>query len=284
MQGIRLDVPEETVRSLASELSDTHAAERLGIARSSFFLLRRRYGVSSFTRGTGCRQSPSSGKLLRPGEGTAHPATRGIAVDCFETIDSPEKSYYLGLLAADGHASIKPNAKFVAIELQEPDCEVLSGLARLLGSSRGLERINRKGKKPSGRLRVHSRPLVESLVSRGITLNTEEHFIPDDLPREFRPHCLRGLLDGDGHIDAASKNLYLCSCSEPIITSVTQWALEDLGLEASVRSRILPSGKRFYYLTFGGEPRKVLKWAYGAPGPVIARKKEEADLWLSMCE
>lgn len=284
MQGVKLEIPVETVRRLASEQSDTMAARSLGISVSSFFLLRKRYGIPSFTRKTGCRRSLKDGRLLQPGEGIAHPWQQGLDVVCFESIDTPAKAYFLGLMAADGHTSMKPNAKFFSIELQQPDDDVLRELASLVRSTREPRKMERKGKKPSGRLLVHSRQLTESLIARGITENTEEHSVPTDLAPEFRGACLRGLLDGDGHIDATKKSLYLCGCSDAIATTSSQWVKEELGIEAAIKWRVLPSGKRFFVLTFGGRPRDVLKWAYCSEGPVIARKKAQADLWLSMCE
>jgi hypothetical protein len=284
MQGVKLEVSPEAVRSLASRLSDTAAAKELGVAVSSFFLLRKRYGIPSFTQSTGCRRSLRDSRLLRPGEGVRHPQHLSLRVDCFDAIDSPEKAYYLGLLAADGHVNLSPKGKYVSIELQEPDAVVLEGLERLLGCSGKIRRMARSGKKPSRRLLVHSRELAESLFRQGITLSTEEHWVPAGLPAALRPHCLRGLLDGDGHICFRKKSLYLCSCSLKLIEVVQGWVSECLGIEAPRRSRILPSRKLFHCLTFGGRPRNVLEWAYGSGGVAIPRKKAEADLWLSRFE
>jgi hypothetical protein len=284
MQGVKLEIPEITVRRLAAEQSDTMAAKSLGIAVSSFFLLRKRYGIPSFTRSTGCRRSLRDGKLLKPGEGIAHPWHSDLYVGCFERIDSPAKAYFLGLLAADGHTSLKPNAKFVSIELQQPDDAVLNELSALLRLNRGAQSLLREGKKPSGRLLIHSRELTESLIRGGITENTETHSLRVHVPPDLRSHCVRGLLDGDGHISARKKSLYLCGCSESIAATVTQWADEQLGIQAACKWRSLPSGKRFFTLTFGGRPRDVLKWAYAPGGPRIPRKEVQADLWLSMYE
>ena len=284
MQGTKLEIPKETVEELAGHLSDTQAARKLGIAVSSFFLLRKRYGVQSFTRKTGCRRSLEDGRLLMPGTGTRHPQHQDLDVDCFESIDSEEKAYFLGLLATDGHIVIGDRGKYVSIELQEPDCNVLSGLGRLLRCPERIQRIERSGKKPSGRFRVYSRELAESLVRRGISTRTEEHVVPRDLPPHLRPHCLRGILDGDGHICSRKKSLYLCSCSHGLIEVVAGWVKEGLGLALSRKERILPSGKAFHVVTFGGGPRKVLAWAYGGSSVGIARKKAEADLWLSSCK
>jgi hypothetical protein len=284
MQGIKLEVSPEVVRQLASRLSDTAAAKELGIAVSSFFLLRKRYGIPSFTRSTGCRRSLKDSRLLAPGEGTRHPQHLDLKVDCFEVIDSPGKAYYLGLLATDGHVSSAPKGKYMSIELQEPDAQVLDGLEHLLCCSGKIRRIVREGKKPTRRLLVYSRELVESLMRQGITLNTEDHYVPRDMLPSLRPHCLRGLLDGDGHICSRKKALFLSGCSDDLLDTAISWVADALGIKAVKRSRILPSGKPFHTITFGGRPRDVLEWAYGAGGIAVPRKKAEADLWLSMFE
>ena len=72
--------------------------------------------------------------------------------------------------------------------------------------------------------------------------------------------------------------------SDTMAATVTQWADEQLGIQAACKWRSLPSGKRFFTLTFGGRPRDVLKWAYAPGGARIPRKEVQADLWLSMCE
>ena len=282
MQGVKLEISEQKVRELAAQHSDTRAAKILGIAVSSFFLLRRRYGIPSFTQKTGNRRSRATGKLLAPGEGIAHPQHATLRADAFDAIDTADKAYFFGLLATDGHTSAGADGRYLSIELQEPDGDVLESLRLILNHEKPLKRLVRSGKKPSQKLIVYSRQLVESLIRQGITLNTEEHCINAEITRSLRSHCVRGLLDGDGHIDADRKNLYLCGCSLPLMHTVKTWVHEELAVEARIKERTLASGKAFYTMTFGGAPRKLLSWAYPADAICIARKRLEAEKWIAL--
>lgn len=282
MQGTKLTIDKSVVQELASQYSDTLAAKELGIAVSSFYSLRKKYGIVSFTELTGNRRARKSGVLLPPGEGTAHPQHADLNKNAFEVIDTEEKAYFLGLMAADGHTSWKLKAKFISIELQNPDSEVLLQMAKLLNYKKGIENLCRKGKKPSGRLLIYSKELTASLISKGITETTETHSAPSDIPKQLRPHFLRGLIDGDGHIKVSTKSLNFTTCSKSLIDAISDWCEEEFKIQTSVSVRILKSKKPFYCLTFGGRPRVILDWLYSNSTVSIARKKEQALAWLSL--
>lgn len=284
MQGRKCDASAEDVRKLASQFSDTLAAREIGVSVSTFYLLRKRYGIPSFTEASGMRRARSSGALLAPGEGVAHPSSSSLRVDCFDSVDDPGKAYFLGLFATDGSLEQTSKNKFAQVEMQMPDALVLKELGAMLQSSTDLRVYRRPGKKPVGRLRIYSAKLVDSLIRAGICLDNKKSTVPSGLSREMRPYCLRGILDGDGHICSSKKMLELTGCSSPLMDTVSSWVGDELGIRAKISNRVLPSGIPYYRLTFGGRPRDVLRWVYGPHGPVVARKKAESDLWLSMVE
>ncbi len=284
MQGTKISIDKEKIQELASQYSDTLAAKELGIAVSSFYLLRKKHGIPSFTQSTGNRRARKTGKILQPGEGVAHPQHANLKTDAFEVIDTEAKAYFLGLLAADGHSSWKPDAKFISIELQKPDSKVLKKLAELVNYEGYLESINREGKKPSERLLIYSRDLTLSLIKNGISATTETHFVSSTLPRMFRKDFLRGLIDGDGHVKFSGKALNLGTCSKVLVEEVSAWCLEEFQIVTSVTVKTLNSGKLFYTVTFGGKPRVILNWMYANASVYIERKKIQAELWLSLVE
>jgi hypothetical protein len=282
MQGTKLVIEKSQIMELAGMYSDTLAAKKLGIAVSSFFLLRKKYGIPSFTKNTGNRRARKTGKLLLPGEGVAHPQYKDLRTETFDSIDSEEKAYFLGLMASDGHSNWEPDGKFISIELQDPDSEILVKFAKLLNYEGGIERLSREGKKPSGRLRVYSAALTESLIRQGISKTTETHSASNDIPRNLRSHFLRGLIDGDGHVKSVTKSLNYTSCSESLVITVSKWCLEEFNIKTKVNVSILESGKLFYRVTFGGKPRTILEWLYPASNVYIERKKVQAETWLSL--
>lgn len=284
MQGTKINIEKERIQTLARQYSDTLAAKELGIAVSSFYLLRKKHGIPSFTQSTGNRRARKTGRVLQPGEGVAHPQHANLKIDAFEVIDTESKAYFLGLLAADGHSSWKPDAKFFSIELQKPDSKVLKKLAELVNYAGSLESINREGKKPTERLLIYSSDLTLSLIKNGISETTETHFASNLLPKKFRKDFLRGLIDGDGHVKFSTKALNLTTCSKAIVESVSAWCLEEFGIVTSVTFKTLNSGKLIYTVTFGGKPRVILDWIYTNAAVYIERKKIQSEIWLSLVE
>lgn len=284
MQGTKIIIEKATVEELAARCSDTLAAKELGIAVSSFYLLRKKYKIPSFTKLTGNRRARRTGKLLFPGEGVSHPQHANLKIDLFDEVDTETKAYFLGLMASDGHTSWKPDAKFISIELQKPDSKVLKILAEILNYNGKIEALKREGKKPSERLRIYNNELTRSLIENGISETTETHYASQKLPKALRKDFLRGLIDGDGHIKFSKKDLNFGTCSDSLIETISQWCKEEFGIQTSVKTRILPSGKLFYKLTFGGQPRVILNWMYTDASIYIERKKIQADTWLSLVE
>jgi len=282
MQGIKLSINKETIELLAKQYSDTLAAKKLNIAVSSFYLLRKKYEVPSFTKLTKNKQNRKTGEVLLPGQGVSHPQYNNLKIETFDCIDTEHKAYFLGLMAADGHTSLKPDAKFMSLELQKPDSEVLKKFACLLNYEGEIESISREGKKPSEKLLIYSRKLTESLIKNGISETTETHSISTFLPKKLRRHFLRGLIDGDGHIKFSTKALNLTVSSEALIKTVSEWCLEEFNIKTSLKVRTLKSGKLFYRLTFGGKPKLILKWTYQDASVYIERKKVEAEKWLCL--
>lgn len=277
-QGKTINLSPETIREYASKYSDIEAAKKLCIATSTFWIQRQKFHVPSFLEATGRKINRKTGEVLEPGKGVTHQPN--LVHDYFDSIDSEVKAYYLGLFAADGHIALSPEC-FFSCELQQPDCFVLQFLLDELNSGKTVKLYERKDKKPSGRIVVYSRHLVYSLLEKGITQNTEDHYAYPDLDKNLKRHFIRGLIDGDGHLKSISKTFNLGSCSYRLVSQVSSWVHESLGIDCLIKTRVLRSGKSFYTLTFGNKPKDVLAWLYLDSLIHIPRKKEQADIWLS---
>ena len=128
----------------------------------------------------------------------------------FEIIDSEEKAYWLGFIAADG--SIVNNGTILEISLSSKDKEHLIKMVNALdGDLNMIKDRNQKAGNgkcyPTSRLNVCSTKLCNDLYKLNIVPN--KGFIlnfPSNISKELMKHYLRGYFDGDGSICTNGKN------------------------------------------------------------------------------
>lgn len=124
--------------------------------------------------------------------------------DYFESIDTPEKAYWLGLLSADGHVTKEGDR--VMIALQEKDGYLVEQFARDIGYTGVIETTYNKSTPdsksfPQRRVRINSRKMAQDLTKWGCsTTKTEDLRFPHWMNEELRPHFARGFIDGDGWV------------------------------------------------------------------------------------
>lgn len=119
----------------------------------------------------------------------------------FNTIDTPEKAYWLGLLWADGNISkttprsSSPNR--LRLSLKADESHHLELLQTHLQSDHPLKKSVSSYNSQSVVLDVNSRPLCEALESLGFGLKSERTNIPEI---DHLSHFIRGYFDGDGSL------------------------------------------------------------------------------------
>lgn len=120
----------------------------------------------------------------------------------FDNIDTEEKAYWLGFIAADGY--LHKNGRCVSIEIKNSDRDHLSRFKDLVNAKEYYRERVRKGTVTySYRVVVHGKLFSDSLKrlgldndkSKSLTCGIFEH-IPDSLLNHF----IRGYFDGDGCI------------------------------------------------------------------------------------
>lgn len=130
--------------------------------------------------------------------------------DFFKKIDTEEKAYIVGFIAADGH--IDANTYRLTIALKNSDYQLLEKIRTAMHSTHPIKRgILRKNpyKKTENKIleqcsiSINGKDLVQPLINMGLsgkktyTLSDELiKYIPDNLVRHF----LRGYFDGDGNV------------------------------------------------------------------------------------
>jgi len=128
-------------------------------------------------------------KLRRP-----HPNTCRIVRDYFHTIDSDEKAYWLGFIAADGTVDDRPRRYSLTIDLQPRD---LHWLQRLRDTIAPGSTITQHGER-SFSFTIGSKELVTDIVRLGIKPRKSYNLTWPAVPEQFAIAFLLGYFDGDG--------------------------------------------------------------------------------------
>ena len=128
-------------------------------------------------------------------------------VNYFEKIDSFDKAYFLGLLAADGNVLIfKNNGKkqaTIRLSLQEQDKDILEIFKKYISCDKPLylsKKIINGTIHFYYTLELVSDKMAMDLKKYNIVPRKTYDFIMPDLPKEFISHFIRGYFDGDGSI------------------------------------------------------------------------------------
>ena len=120
--------------------------------------------------------------------------------DYFETIDTEDKAYFLGLLFADGNVYSARNR--VQITLANEDAYILKAFANCIGYT-GKMYIDRE---KYSKLILPSKKMCADLTRLGCTPNKSLTLqFPTEVPDELMHHFIRGYFDGDGHISKDKK-------------------------------------------------------------------------------
>lgn len=121
----------------------------------------------------------------------------------FDSIDTPDKAYILGLLYADGYNQTQ--AHYVDIVLQKKDSDILNKIKECIKTDRPLYPVNRSEKNPVWQdclcLRINSKHISETLDKYGM-MRAKSLILefPKQLDEKLFFDFLRGYYDGDGSI------------------------------------------------------------------------------------
>ncbi len=135
---------------------------------------------------------------------TVHPNRRYTLNETyFDRIDTEEKAYWLGLLAADGYVADNGHIE-LGLSGEEDRC-MLEEFARAIGSNAPIKQHKLKypNAKPAYRVGLCSAPLRDALIRLGVTPRkslTLQFPTSDQVPPHLLRHFVRGYFDGDGSV------------------------------------------------------------------------------------
>lgn len=145
-------------------------------------------------------------------------------IDYFEEINSKDKAYFLGLIAADGNVTLKDKGKcqnILRIGLLKEDSSILEVMKTYVCSKKPLSIQTKQNNNYISyitTLELVSDKLVEDLEKVNITSKKTYNYIIPNIAKDLESHFIRGYFDGDGSISLLNNqwhtpSAYTCSIS-----------------------------------------------------------------------
>ena len=199
--------------------------------------------------------------------------------DIFEIIDSNEKAYWLGFLAADGCNYQREKNASIIINVHKKDIEHLKKFQIFCGTNAEIKSyIGYEGYSndtPMCKITLNSIKISNDLIDKGIVPNKSLILQPPKISKEFYKPFILGYFDGDGSIYKTSQyNNY--SISFQGTKEILTWIYETLDWDAKLEKRNPNSLDNSYYIRCGGtnKPHLILKQLYDSCDIHLNRKYE----------
>lgn len=197
----------------------------------------------------------------------------------FEIIDTPDKAYWLGFIAADGCNYVREHNASLVINIHQKDKEHLIKFKKFINTTAIIQDYiafeGYSNKTPMSKITINSKKLSQDLIDKGIVPNKSLILKPPKISQEFYKPYILGYFDGDGSISKLSQyNNYAFSIQGT--REVLNWINEVLNTDMKLKQRIKNSSKNSYYIHCGGtnKPYKILKSLYDSSKVHLDRKYE----------
>jgi intein-encoded DNA endonuclease-like protein len=201
--------------------------------------------------------------------------------DYFETIDTEDKAYYLGLMYADGN--INNTRPLITIKLSEKDKEVLQTFNKYLLNRKPL--YERKAEiivgtsyigKKQYKIELASNKMKSDLIDKGcvprksaiLQFPTEEQ-----VPKELIRHFIRGYFDGDGCIYKSQGKLMLNIVStQNFLQGFYNTVNEKLGIQFNIHKEKRRESSYYIFISKKADVKKFCEYIYNGCTVKMERK------------
>lgn len=193
----------------------------------------------------------------------------------FQVIDSAEKAYWLGFLAADGCVYDRGQNASVIINIHQQDKEHIEKFATFIETNaRIVEHIQTGGysnNTPMVKISLNSIKLVQDLVDKGVCPRKSLVLKPPKIDEKFWLPYILGYFDGDGSIFATQQGIWGINIEGTKET--LEWINSILNISERLEKR-QQDDKNNYYIRCGGtdKPYEILKKLYSSCNTHLNRK------------
>lgn len=195
----------------------------------------------------------------------------------FEKIDTKEKAYWLGFLAADGNL----HKGKIRIHLHKKDKEHLEKFRSFLMSNHPIYPTNKKKNYNQNGITICSKKMCNDLENLGIVEKKSLILdFPNKVPNNLISHFIRGYFDGDGYFGFHfRKDKYLAGSVS--ITSTLSFCSrlsdilkDNLDINTYIRKRHKNRATTTRMMDFGGNKQvlRFLDWIYKDANVFLDRK------------
>lgn len=215
----------------------------------------------------------------------------------FDNIDTPEKAYWLGYIAADGcirkvrnnKTNTSENRLKFCISIQDKDhlCIFRDSICPELKIKDHITYLKATNKYYQGcSLTVYNTHIVNSLLALGIEQNKSTKEKMPLLKKEFQRAFILGYFDGDGCFSYWSSALnglqYEVTIvgSETIVNQIGDIIKEAIGLEKHIRQ----DGKIYTLVYTLNNATQLMEWLYKENIPFLQRKFNKYKEYLQLKE
>lgn len=198
--------------------------------------------------------------------------------DIFEVIDSSEKAYWLGFLAADGCNYQREHNASIIISLAEKDIELLRKFKTFCGTDAKIttfiaDDTGFSNKTCMCRIVLNSTKISNDLINKGIVPKKSLILKPPIISEEYYKPFILGYFDGDGSISKTNQYNNYCISIQGT-KEILEWMSKVLKWEVKLEKRHPDSDKNSYYIRCGGtnKPYNILKQLYDSCETHLDRK------------
>lgn len=210
----------------------------------------------------------------------------------FEIIDSKEKAYWLGFIAADGCIKKRPD-KFdnyiLSIGLATKDTDHLEKFKKDLKCESPLQleqQFHKQMQKfyETVYLRVSRTILCEDLIKQGVGINKSKELKIPNLPENLLVHWIRGYFDGDGSWQINKNHLQFSLISS--VESFTKEIQDFIRIHCQLDNLTsIYFNKNAWQFSYHGNDqcKRIYDYLYSDGGPWLDRKYELSTKHFENC-
>lgn len=213
----------------------------------------------------------------------------------FNTIDNPDKAYWLGFLAADGCVYKRKNGNMIlSISVQSADKCLLENFYHCINKTK-FANYNYMPKTNSYNIQIGSKNICNDLIKYNVCPKKTWIYKPYPLDDRLFFSYLRGYFDGDGSITIRNNNILPSNFRISICGNLeTMMYFKNFLLKYNITSSLIEDKRtdkytnKFYSIVINNTPSMYLflKYIYKDSNryTVLNRKKDKADSFIKMIE
>ncbi len=201
-------------------------------------------------------------------------------IDYFENIDTEDKAYFLGFIAADGH--IRYNQNSLVIKIKRDDIKILEKFKNVIEFEGDIWYA------PNDQCQIFmtSSKLIQDLSKYSITANKTNKVEFPEVSTHLINHFMRGVFDGDGCISIKKEKrvgkggdrgqVNLCSGSKQFMYKYVDKLVEHVGVK---RNKIRFLNDSYYIIDWAGltDVENIYHFLYKDATTFLTRKKKTFD-------